>query len=79
MPVNFCAVMKKMNGKIEISVAKIPDRLCLSDCTSKRNMDIYLTVDNEVDGAENATLSGKFLSKVYEVSLRETEKWCRNC
>ena len=31
-----------------------------------------------MDGAENVTLSGKFLSKVYEGSLRETEKWCRD-
>ena len=41
-------------------------------------MDIYLPADKEVDGAENVTLSGKFLSKVYEGSLRETEKWCRD-
>jgi hypothetical protein len=58
--------MKKMNGKINRSGAKIPDRLCLPDHTSKWNMDIYLPADKEVNGAGNVTLSGKFLSKVYE-------------
>ena len=39
-------------------------------------MDIYLAVDKEVEDAENVTLSGKFLSKVYEGDFKDTQKWC---
>jgi hypothetical protein len=41
-------------------------------------MDVYLAVDKPVTDAENVTLSGKFLSKVYEGDFRETGKWCRD-
>ncbi len=76
MPVNFGAVITRMMKKAEKAGAHVPDWLCLSDHTSKWNMDIYLAVDREVEGAENTTLSGKFLSKVYEGDFRNTGKWC---
>ena len=41
-------------------------------------MDIYLAVDKEMPGADNITLSGKFLSKVYEGDFKETGKWCKD-
>jgi len=55
---------------------QVPDWLCLSDHTSKWNMDLYLAVDKEVPGMENVQLSGKFLSKVYEGDFKNTGKWC---
>jgi hypothetical protein len=70
--------MKRMNRKVDESGTKIPDYLCLSDHTSKWNMDIYLAVDKEVPDAENVPLSGKFLSKVYEGDFKETGKWCED-
>ena len=66
----------RMNEKVAKAGAQIPDWLGLSDHTSESNMDIYLAVDREVDGAENVTLSGKFLSKVYEGSFENTREWC---
>lgn len=51
--------------KVRKAGATIQDGLGLSDHTSKWNMDAYLAVDKEVPGAENTTLGGKFLSKVY--------------
>jgi len=78
MPLNFGGVMKKLNAKVEKAGAKIPDWLCLSDHTSKWNMDLYLAVDKEVPDAENLTLSGKFLSKVYEGPYKDTGKWCKD-
>lgn len=56
MPVNFGAVMKRLDEKIRKSEATIPDYLCLSDHTSKWNMDVYLAVDKKIPGAENVTL-----------------------
>src|SRR5665647_1417581 len=76
MPINFGEVIMRMSDKVERSGAKMPDWLCLSDHTSESNMDIYLAVDKEVDDAENVTLGGKFLSKVYEGDFENTGEWC---
>ncbi|MBW8331416.1 MAG: hypothetical protein K0M40_05295 [Prolixibacteraceae bacterium] len=76
MPMNFGQVMKRLDRKVSDAGATMPDNLGLSDHTSKWNMDIYLAVDKEVPDAENVTLSGKFFSKVYEGSFKDTGKWC---
>lgn len=78
MPLNFGAVMKRLNAKVEKSGAAIPDWLCLSDHTSMWNMNLYLAVDKEVGNTENTTLSGKFYSKVYEGPFKDTGKWCKD-
>ena len=78
MPMNFGKVMKKLDEKVRAAHATIPDWMCLSDHTSKWNMDLYLAVDKEIPGAENMTLSGKFLSKVYEGPFQDTGKWCKD-
>lgn len=41
-------------------------------------MDLYLAIDKEIPGEENITLSGKFLSKVYEDPFQDTGKWCKD-
>jgi hypothetical protein len=78
MPINFGGVMKRIIGKVEAAGAEMPDSLCLSDHTSKWNMDILLAVDREVPGAENLKLSGKFYSKVYEGNFNKTGEWCKD-
>ncbi len=78
MPINFGGVIKRLNEKVQKANAKMPDWLCLSDHTSKWNMDLYLAVDKEVAGANNTALSGKFLSKVYEGPFQDTGKWCKD-
>jgi hypothetical protein len=78
MPLNFGSVMKKLDEKVRSAHAVTPDWVCLSDHTSKWNMDLYLAVDKEIPGAENMTLSGKYLSKVYEGPFQDTGKWCKD-
>jgi hypothetical protein len=78
MPMNFGQVMKRLDRKVSAAGATMPDWLCLSDHTSKWNMDLFLAVDKEVPGAGNTTLSGNFYSKVYEGPFRDTEKWCKD-
>ena len=78
MPMNFGKVMKRLDKKVTAGKATMPDYLCLSDHTSKWNMDLYLAVDKEVADAENVTLTGKYFSKVYEGPFRDTEKWCKD-
>ncbi len=78
MPINFGKVMKRLDEKVKRAGATMPDWLCLSDHTSKWNMDIYLAVDKEIPEAENTTLDGTFYSKVYEGPFKNTGKWCKD-
>jgi hypothetical protein len=78
MPLNFGSVMKRLDGKITRAGVTLTDGLCLSDHTSKWNMDIYLAVDKEIPDAVNTTLSGNYYSKVYEGSFQNTGKWMKD-
>lgn len=77
MPINFGKVMTHVMNKIEAAEAKPEIGLCLSDHTSRWNMDIYVAVAREVSDLKNVTISGKFLSKVYEGPFSDTGKWCK--
>lgn len=76
MPLNFGGVMRALDKRVREAGATIPNSLCLSDHTSKWNMDVYLAVDKEVPGVPNTTICGTFLSKVYEGPYKDTGKWC---
>jgi hypothetical protein len=78
MPINFGSVIMKLDKKIREAGKVMQDWMCLSDHTSKWNMDIYLAVDGEISGVENVTLSGNFFSRVYEGNFQETGKWCKD-
>ena len=75
MPVNFGNVMKKMDKTVKQAEAEISDWMGLSDHTSKWNMDIYLAVNKQIPGAQNTTMSGTFVSKVFEGPFKETGNW----
>jgi len=74
MPMNFSSIMKKLDEKVRTAHATIPERKCLSDHTPKWNMNVYVAVDKDIPGAENMTVSGKYLSKVYEGAFQDTGK-----
>ncbi len=76
MPLNFGKVIQNLDKLAREAGATMEDSLCLSDHTSKWNMDILLAVDKEINGANNITLNGKFYSKVYEGAFKDTGKWC---
>lgn len=78
MPLNFGAVISGLMKKMEKVGIHSKDMICLSNHTSKWNMDIYVSVDEKVEGAENVVLNGKFLSKVYEGDFKNTDKWCED-
>lgn len=78
IPINFGKVMKSLDKKVRDAGADMLDFLCMSDHTSKWNMDVYLAVDKEIPDAENVTISGGFLSKVYEGPFKDTGKWCED-
>jgi hypothetical protein len=78
MPLNFGGAMKRLMTKVEKAGAQVPDWICLSDHTSKWNMDLYLAVDKEIAGTENIFMSGKMLCKVYEGPFKDTGKWAKD-
>jgi hypothetical protein len=78
MPINFGSVIVKLITAANKAGAQTTNQLCLSDHTSKWNMDIYLAVDKEVPGVENVVLNGKYLSKVYEGDFSQTGNWCKD-
>lgn len=78
MPLNFATVMKSLDRKIKGNGAGIPDRLCLSDHTSKWNMDVYVAVEKDIEKEKIVELSGSYYSRVYEGSFRDTGIWCQD-
>lgn len=78
MPLNIGSVMQRLDRLVKKVDATVPDWLCLSDHTSKWNMDVYLATDRYVSGADNVSLTGKFYSRVYEGPFKDTGKWCKD-
>jgi hypothetical protein len=78
IPVGFGNAVRMVMKKMDAAGAKSPDWMGLSDHTSMWNMDVYISTDKNVPGLENTTISGKFLSKVYEGPFKDTGKWCKD-
>jgi hypothetical protein len=78
MPLNFGSVMRRVDKLLRAENATTPEYMCLSDHTSKWNMDIYIGVDKLVTGAQNVEISGKFYSRVYEGNFNKTGEWCKD-
>lgn len=78
MPMNFGSVITRIMKQADDAKATISDGMALSDHTSLWNMDIYVAVDKEVEGAHNVTMSGSFVSKVYEGDFKETGVWMKD-
>jgi hypothetical protein len=78
MPVNFGPVIRRLDARVSQAGGNFDGGVCLSDHTSKWNMDIYLAVDKEIPGAVNTILNGKFMSRVYEGPFKDTAKWCQD-
>jgi hypothetical protein len=62
---------------IEKAGAKPPHQLMLTDEKSLWGADIYIDVSKEVAGAQMATLSGTFLTKVFEGPYQNAGKWAK--
>lgn len=75
IPLGMDKVMIKNMGLINAAHAKNPEQIMLMDDTSLFSSDIYIAVDRGVPGAKMATLSGNFLTRVYEGPYQEAGKW----
>lgn len=75
IPLNMGAKVTKNIALIEKAGAKAPYQLMLTDETSLWGADIYIDVSKDVPGAEMASLSGVYLTKVFEGPYQNIGKW----
>jgi len=75
IPLNFGAVMRRNMQVIESASAKPESMIVLADENSLWGSDVYLEVAKEIPDANMATISGTFLSKVFEGPYRNMRKW----
>ncbi|HNQ34455.1 MAG TPA: hypothetical protein PKN80_00100 [bacterium] len=74
VPLNMGGKIVKNLGLIEKASARAT-RLMLTDEKSTWGSDIYIDVAREVPGAQMATISGTFLTKVFEGPYRNAGQW----
>jgi len=77
-PLNFGGVMVRNVAKIEAAGAMDPNMLVLADENSLWGSDVYISVAKQVPGAQMASMSGTFLSKVFEGHFRNMRHWIQD-
>lgn len=77
IPLNMGKKIVKNLTLIEKANAKAPHQLMLTDEKSIWGADIYIDVSKDVPGARMATLSGTFLTKVFEGPYQNAGQWAR--
>jgi hypothetical protein len=77
IPLNMGKIIVKNLGLIEKANAKSLYQLMLTDEKSLWGSDIYIDVSKKVPGAEMATFSGKFLTRVFEGPYQNAGKWAK--
>jgi len=75
IPLNFGAVMKRNMKAIEAADAGPESQVILSDENSLWGADVYIEVTKDVPGADMESISGTFLSKVFEGPYRNMHTW----
>lgn len=75
IPIDMSARVRHNDRLIRAAQAAPPHPLMLSDDTSPWGAELYIEVTRTVPNARMATLSGTFLTKVYEGPYRDAGKW----
>ena len=75
MPLNFGPVVTKMMERIKAAKMQSPDYLLLSDENSAFGSDLYVAVKANTPGLSCGTISGRFMTKVFEGPYSDTGKW----
>ncbi len=75
IPLNFGAVMTRNDELIRAADARTETRIVLSDENSLWGADVYIEVSHDIANARMATLSGTYLSKVFEGPYRNMRVW----
>lgn len=77
IPLNMGGKVTKNMNLITAAKAEAPYQLMLTDEKSAWGSDIYIDVSKEVPGAKMGTISGKFLTRVFEGPYKDMGKWAQ--
>lgn len=75
IPLNYGAVMKRCDRMIRADGAGTATRMILTDENSLWGADVYVEVSKDVPNAKMTTLSGTFMTRVFEGPFRDMRKW----
>ncbi len=78
IPIGMGRVIARTQAKIDAAHAAPAQPLMLSDETSPWHTDLYLDVAGQVPDAEMASLSGTFLTRVYDGPFRDAPAWAED-
>ena len=78
VPLNLGKKVVAAKTKIDAAGASPSQGLMLNDETSAWGSDLYIDVTKPVPGAKMATLSGTFLTKVYDGPFKDAGKWAED-
>ncbi len=77
IPLNMGKKVVKNMKLVENANAKAPQQLMLTDEKNLWGADIYIEVSRDVPNAQMTTLSGTFLTKVFDGPYQSVGKWAQ--
>ena len=78
IPLNMSKVMKRMSQTASGGETAAEDFILLSEDTSPWHADQYYAVKDEIPGADNVKLTGRYFAKVYEGEFKEVSAWYKD-
>lgn len=75
LPLNIGQVIPRMWQKVQTAKAESKDFLMLFYDPSPWKTELYLPVSKQVPDIKNVTLSGTFMTKVFEGPFKDAPKW----
>jgi hypothetical protein len=75
IPLNYGAVMTRVDNAIRAAGAKLDAPVMLTDENSLWGADVFVEAGKDVPGARMATISGTFMSRVFEGPYSQIGRW----
>lgn len=75
LPLNYGAVMTRMDAAIRAAGAELDAPVMLTDENSLWGADVFVEAGKDVPGAAMATISGTFMCKVFEGPYSQLGRW----
>jgi hypothetical protein len=75
LPLNFGAVMRRSMATIAAAGALPDEMVVLADENSLWGADVYVAISKDIAEANTTTLSGTFLTRVFEGPYRNLRHW----
>lgn len=77
IPLNYGAVMTRVEAAIRAAGAKLEAPVMLTDENSMWGADVFVEAGKDVPGAKMVTLSGTFMCKVFEGPYSQVGHWVK--